>query len=282
MHLGIESYIGTPKPKLVNVSLESIMTDYVACEAYCSHLDKFCRFANELSTTMNNIRDIARTISKHHSTEALATITDLFKDLNGHVSVESLKEKASAAWAKLKEWFNKAGAAIAGFWRRFLALFTKVEKRLEVYKTKLKGLDSSKYEVREWSYNGYIATNYTKLVEEQKKKEGDTWDYSYTTPKINVGKHTVAAGADKAVAVIDAILKYIADAKAGETEQKQAYAIAKQNFSNAVGMDNIQAAQREIDHVKLFMGVWSKHVRTAAKTAASILSNCRVYRKSAA
>lgn len=282
MKLGIESYIGTPKPKLVNVSLESIMTDYVACEAYSGHLDKFCRFADELCQTMDNIRDIARTVNKHHSTEALATVTDLFKDLNGHVSIESLKEKASAAWARIKEWFNKAGAAIAGFWRRFIALFTKVEKRLEVYKNKLTSLDASKYEVRGWSYTGYIAEHYTTLVEEKKKQEGDDWEWSYTTPAIDIKKRTVNAGTDNALNVIKAVLKYISDAKAGEKKQKEAYATAKTNLAKAEGADNLAAARKEVEHVKFMMKAWMKHARAASKTAASILSNCRVYKKAAA
>lgn len=285
MKLGIESYIATPKPKLVNVSLESIMTDYVACEAYCGHLDKFCRFADELCKTMDNIRDIARTISKHNSTEALATVTDLFKDLNGHVSIESLKEKAGAAWAKIKEWFNKLGAAIAGYWRRFLALFTKMESRLNVYKNKLNSMDESKYEVREWTYNGADLTGSvaTGLGWFNDAKSGKAADLAGSVrEKLSIGKHTVQAGAKNAVSIIDKALALIKHCKDNEKAQKDAYAKAKTDLSKAEGENNINAAKEEVEKVNNLLKAYKMLGSTAAKTAASILSNCRVYRKAAA
>ena len=241
------------------------------------------RLTNELLHTFNNITDIVRTMKKHPSAEALDTIASIFPDLKGKLSYESLKEKGKAVFKTISDAFWKVVAAIKGLFARVVKLLPTVVNRLDALLKRLKSLDTTKYEVKAWSYQGILGNEKTwRLLNFNYNEDGAVEAEKYradVTAKFKITEIKVQPGIEHAVNVVNAIASVLSNAKNRLSEWEPELKKAQNDLQKAQTESDIGTAKKDVAAVSNMLILYRTAYNAFLGTASSILANCKITKK---
>lgn len=250
MNLGIA--LSTPGHA---ASITDVYAAYMDMQAMTDEMNDDLRQITALSETMSNIRDIARTIKAHHSSEALAAIQNLFED-KGVTSFETLKEKARAVWNKIMSLFNAIGEKMRSVYAKYRSKFLQLLKERgnkKIAETKSFSEQDYEFSVRYRGIN-LADRNVNELTDKVLKiilPGGDVvTPFSEAKPKLeellNVGHWTVT-GKDKVISLDEKAIRLAQKADRLYTETWSDYYKAREKMRKAYSDDDVEKAKKYLD-----------------------------------
>lgn len=293
MNLGIETYIPQNQKPMVIVSNEQLFSDLIDFNDYCDRCSAMTRLSADLVNTLDNIRDIIRTVKKHPSAEALAVVESIFPDLKGNVSYETLKEKGKKILGTIVEGFRRVMKALKGLWDRMLNMIPTVRNRLSALHDRIKELPTRQaMAIGKWSYHGIdimkeaggwkIVINCTDEIINNAKSYTSESYRQYVSKKFATGDVSVS-GWYETTTILYSAVNFIDKTKLAldkdKSEVKKCEADFKRAQNGAGDVDDMKAA---LHLVNLSLILNQIAYRTIIGTATSILANCKMPQKSTA
>jgi len=251
MNLGIT--LSTPPSR--TVSITDVYSAYIDMQAATDEMNDDLHQISALSETMSNIRDIARTIKAHHSSEALAAIQNLFEDKNV-TSFETLKEKARAVWNKIMSLFNAIGEKMRAAYTKYRSKYLQLLKeRGNKAIVEMKSFNEQDYDFT-IQYRGINLTDQgcNEITDKALKiilpDANVVTPFSEAKPKLanllNVGQWTVT-GKDKVIGVVEKAVRLAGKADRLYTETWSDYYKAREKMRKAYSDDDVEKAKKYLD-----------------------------------
>lgn len=293
MNLGIETYIPQRQEPMKLVSNEQLFSDLIDFNDYCDQCSAMTRLSADLVNTLDNIRDIVRTVKKHPSAESLAVIESIFQDLKGNVSYETLKEKGKKILGTIVEGFRRVIKALKGLWERMLNMIPTVRNRLNALQEKIRKLPSAQAKaIGTWSYHGIdimkeaggwkIMMDCTAEIINNSKSHTSESYRQYVSKKFATADISVS-GWLETTTILHSAVKFIDKTKPALDKDKaevKKYEAAFKRAQNGDGDVDDMKATLHLANLSLILNQIA--YRTIIGTATSILANCKIPQKSTA
>lgn len=154
MNLGL---IPQSRRAVALASMEVLFSDFIEQQTETETFQQYLDHIGGMLETMSNLRDIARTIRRHPSQEAIAVLRDAVSDLpvNYHYEpYEPVKTKTKSLWAKIKEMFANLWDKLTEYFRNLIGRVTKVQERLSAKLKELNSADPKTHHVPTWTFVG--------------------------------------------------------------------------------------------------------------------------------